>query len=316
MGDVKYYAKYPDEKCVLNCDTDNLYNPVKVFQLVLYTFQLSTPHIPELGYQCGGLASLSTTTYTNVADCCKNALSTLNPNYCEWLSTTGSAPASPAYPGTEKWYADSANQICVQDCIVGTSGKQCGGTIKLASPTLYADAATCCKNTLPWVSACTERSTAGKGNPTNLYWDSPNGCRKDCTTTATNVNCAPAPSTATLYADATTCCKSGNSWINLKWCESRADPTFSYTAITSPSTGAWGTGLWYVNYVDGVCRRDCFKSATLAANAGCDFSLTGSTPYYTSAADCCKSALAWTDKVACENGSGSGLTISTVETSQ
>jgi len=309
MGDVKFYANYAGEKCVRNCDTDNLFNPASTNALSKY----SSPTLADLNAQCGGIASSTTSTYTTAADCCKNSLSSLSSGYCEHVSN-GSTAAS--YAGSEKWYVDSANQICVQDCVVGTSGKQCGGTIKLASPTLYADAATCCKNTLPWVSACTERSTAGKGNPTNLYWDSPNGCRKDCAVTSTNVNCAPAPSTATLYADATTCCKSANSWINLNWCVSRADPTFSYTASTSPSTGAWGTGLWYVNYVDGVCRRDCFKNPSVTANAGCDFSLTGSTPYYTSAADCCKTALAWTDKTACETGSTSGQTITTVATSQ
>ncbi|KAL7438747.1 hypothetical protein ACHAXM_006361, partial [Skeletonema potamos] len=70
MGDVKFYANYAGEKCVRNCDPDNLFNPTSTNALSKY----STPTPTE----CGGIASSTTSTYLTAADCCKNSLSSLS----------------------------------------------------------------------------------------------------------------------------------------------------------------------------------------------------------------------------------------------
>jgi hypothetical protein len=201
-----------------------------------------------LDYECGGFNSWSgQATYATIAACCSAAFGSQQPAYCAHQSQTGSKSPPDPYLGTsvpgstteEKWYADSSNSICKQDCPVGTA-QQCGGTIKDASTDLYSDAATCCRNALPWIdrTGCTTRSTNGEGQPTDLYWYSQEGCREDCSGTS-QPNCASAPSTVKLYPDAETCCKNANSWLNLEWCKTRADPDFDPSKVSSTGSNLW-----------------------------------------------------------------------------
>jgi len=326
-GDVKWYANYEDGKCVRNCDTDNLYQPG---QNTLYT----DPTTTVLGYECGGFATWQTTYASSaLASCCSAAFGSLQPNYCAYLSTVGSASSALPYPGSSwnpadaaswvagswttatqypgeeaiKWYADTSNSICKQDCIVGRtdpSGLQCGGVVTTASTTLYATVTACC-DSMPWVSACDTRSEAGEGNPTDLFWDSQDGCREDCAA-SNGANCVAAPSTAKLYPDATSCCKNANSWLNLKYCETRADKDFDESVAASK-----GTNEWYVSYEDGVCRKDCYNSG---ANQPCEFAESGGLTFFSSAEACCKGTLASNDLQACIDGSERGESITTVAT--
>jgi hypothetical protein len=319
-GDAKWYAKYDDKKCVRNCDTANLYVPDTT---TLYTVPTTT----VLGYECGGFTTWSgQTTYPNndagLGACCSSAFGSLQSNYCKFQSTVGSSSGASPYPGSSwdpaapttipgglpiKWYADTSNSICKQDCIVGRpdpADLQCGGVVTAASTTLYATATACCLS-MPWVTGCADKSEAGLGNPTDLFWASQDGCREDCAA-STGSNCVAAPSTAKLYPDATTCCKNANSWLNLKYCVSRANLNFDESLATSA-----GTNEWYVSYEDGVCRQDCFDSA---ANNGCEFAQSGGLIFFSSAEACCKGTLASNDLEACIAGSEQGESITTVPT--
>lgn len=296
MGDAEWYVDYTNNKCIRNCSPDNLFDPnsdTDVYTDAAYA------------YECAGLKPESDASWTDIADCCSNRLASLQPTYCAYRSEGGSdSPPNPAvYDGTDEWYADAGNSLCVTDCPTGTG--TCGGTVTAASTNLYTSAALCCSSALPWLDStgCETRSTSGQGTPTNIFWASPNGCRMDCNN---DVNCAVAPTSAKLYQTANDCCTKANSWVNLDYCVSRADPAFDESATASS-----GTDLWFVDYEDGVCREDCNPAG---ANPACEWADNGSMTFYSTSTDCCSGALGSQNQYACVEASDNGETINTVAT--
>jgi len=310
MGDGSWYGDQTDEKCVRNCDVLNLFKPDSSGSKTLHSFAVAPT---DTRYECGGLRpQWMEQDYSSASVCCDTVFTSLQKEFCEYKSTTGSAPApTPAYTGTYKWYVDGSNSVCKKDCIVGSDvvpatsptssvDPACGGTIEEASVSLYTSAANCCSAQLAWLpsTGCETRSGVGEGNPTELFWASSDGCREDCTGSD---NCEAAPSSAKLYADAEECCKQANNWLDLEWCKTRAARDFGPTSI--------GTGQWFVDYEDGVCHKDCGN-----ASVECELATSGSLNFFSSASDCCKGSLASVDQDACVQGSNEGLTIGTVPT--
>eukprot|EP00986_Skeletonema_menzelii_P012279 scaffold6708_cov153-Skeletonema_menzelii.AAC.5 len=295
-GDAEWYVDYSSNKCVRNCDADNLFDPAS--NTNVYTDA-------DYSYECGGLTTWGDT-WTAIADCCKNRLPSLQPDYCAYRSEGGSAsPPSPLeYAGTLKWYGDASNSLCKKDCPSGAD-PTCGGTVTDASTTLYDSESDCCSGSLPWLpsTGCETRSAAGEGVATNIFWAAPEGCRTDCTTGA---NCATAPTSAVLYATADECCKNANAWVDLDYCSSRAVSTFDESSSSST-----GSNNWFVDYEDGVCRQDCYP---LGGTSPCEWADNGSLRFYDSSTACCKAALASNNEAACVAASDSGSTISTVQT--
>lgn len=241
-------------------------------------------------YECGGLLSYPTPTqavYSDASSCCKDVYGDQNNDYCTFQSTEGLAPApTPPYTGTDKWYADSGKGICVPDCPTGSDlgGVPCGGIVKDAFTTLYADSAACCTGSALGSDAftCEARSDAGAGVATEKYFAGADGCYNDCTG---DPNCKTAPASSTLYATALACCQKHFSWLKQEYCTTRADSEF----VTSADTPG-GTNLWYVDYQNGVCKQDCFDTGSAPE---CKYSSSGglSLGWYSTAADCCKNKL-------------------------
>mmetsp|Transcript_2245 Transcript_2245/g.3118 ORF Transcript_2245/g.3118 Transcript_2245/m.3118 type:complete len:882 (+) Transcript_2245:105-2750(+) len=295
-GNAKWYIGPNNDKCVRNCDPTNLFDPSS--DKNIYTDA-------DYSYECGGLLTWQSS-YSDIADCCSNHKADLQPAYCAYLSEEGSAPSpTPAYSGTNDWYSDASNSLCKQDCVVDSGTPACGGVVTSAYTNLFTSAANCCSAELSWLVpvGCDTRSTEGEGEPTELYWPDPSGCRQDCEDLA---NCASAPSTARIYATPEECCKTANSWVDLDYCVSRANPNFDESSDTST-----GTNLWYVSYQDGVCRQDCYPAT---GNPMCEWAETGSITFFDSPGSCCKALLGSNDEDACIDGSTQGLTISTVPT--
>jgi hypothetical protein len=306
-GNAEWYISPSNDKCIRNCDTDNLFNPSS--DRLRYANTGTDYTDTEYEYECGGLLTYQTS-YGSLTTCCSTHFQNLIPDYCEYLAEVGSETGVAAYAGTgTKWYSDASNSICKKDCTVGSNtpvaspDPSCGGVITNSYIQLYDTAAACCSAELSWVSGCETKSTAGEGEPTELYWPDPSGCREDCDTAS---NCASAPSTARLYATAEECCKQANSWVDLDYCKTRADPAF-----TGTSAGSAGTNKWYVSYENGVCRNDC-----VTGDASCELADNGSLTFFDTAESCCKALLGSNDEDACVAGSDQGLSISTVPTSK
>lgn len=299
-GDAEWYISPNNDKCVRNCDPSNLFDPDSDTDLLADDTSDNDPVTDtEHEYECGGLITYSQTTYATLATCCSAHLSGLIPDYCTYLSEVGSETGVDPYAGTDEWYADGSNSICKKDCAVDPNDKTCGGVITSAYIQTYASSASCCDAELAWASGCEERSDAGDGEPTELFWPDPSGCKQDCDT---DPNCASAPSTARLYATDEECCKQANSWVDLDYCKTRADPGF-------PGTG--GSNKWYVSYEDGVCRQDCNTGADK-----CVLADNGSLTFFDSPTSCCKALLGSNNEEACVTGSNEGKTISTVATNK
>jgi hypothetical protein len=298
MGDAQWYVDYTNNKCIRNCSPDNLFDPSSPLDLYTDT---------DYSYECGGLKPASDASWADIADCCSNRLASLQPTYCAYRSEGGSdSPPNPAvYPGTGKWYADAGNSLCVQDYPVDAAQPTYGGTVTAASTKLYTSAADCCSTSLPWVSECATRSSKGQGVPTDIYWASPDGCRMDCNN---DVNCAPAPTSAKLYQTANDCCTEANPWVNLDYCVSRADPAFDES-----DSATTGSNLWFVDYEDGVCRKDCYPSS---ADPECEWADNGSMTFYSTSTDCCSGALGSQNQYACVEASDNGETINSVATNK
>jgi hypothetical protein len=280
-------------------------------------------------YECGGLLSYQgQSVYSDAASCCGDAFGDQNNDYCTFQSTQGLAPApAPEYAGTLEWYGDSAAGICVPDCPSGSfldsaatpavfasaSGgtapyRPCGGIIKDAFTKLYADSAACCTGSSvgPDAFTCGARSDVGDGVATGKFFAGADGCYSDCTG---NPNCKTAPASSTLYATASECCQKHFSWLKEDYCTTRAAPTFS-TSAAAPG----GTDLWYVDYQNGVCKKDCLNTV---ANPQCEYSTSGglSLGWYGSAADCCTNKLPSVGDV-CAQASAAGTALDNTATNK
>jgi hypothetical protein len=300
---------------------------------------------PFQSYECGGLLSYTgQSVYSDATSCCADAFGDQNNDYCTFQSTDGLAPApTPEYPGTLEWYGDSAAGICVPDCPSGSfldsaatpavyasaSGgtapyRPCGGIIKDAFTTLYADSAACCTGSSvgPDAFTCEARSDVGDGVATDKFFAGADGCYTDCTSGA---NCKTAPASSTLYATALECCQKHFSWLKEDFCTTRAAATFVTSAV-APG----GTDLWYVDYQNGVCKQDCFDngtpapaplttSSTPATNGPqCEYATSGglSLGWYTTAADCCTNKLPSVDQDSCILASLSGEALDNTPTNK
>ncbi|KAL7451899.1 hypothetical protein ACHAWC_003663, partial [Mediolabrus comicus] len=335
-----WFADHSNKVCKRECDVDNLYQPSALTtQWVSGTTNVGGSIFES--YECGGLLSYAgQSVYSDAASCCTDAFGDQNNDYCTFQSTEGLAPApTPEYPGTLEWYGDSAAGICVPDCpsgsfldstgtvVASATGSNtpyvpCGGIIKDAFTTLYADSAACCTGSSvgPDAFTCEARSDVGDGVATDKVFAGADGCYTDCTGTA---NCKTAPASSTLYATASECCQKHFSWLKEEYCVKRADPAFVTSAV-APG----GTDLWYVDYQNGVCKQDCFADGTLApaplftsstpATNGpqCEYATSGglSLGWYTTAADCCTNKLPSVDQDSCILASLSGEALDNTPT--
>jgi hypothetical protein len=204
--------------------------------------------------------------------------------------TTAPTSAPTAYAGSGEWYADTANgNLCSKDCAVGT-GADCSG-INHDTATwqeTFADATTCCTQKFSYLdnSYCVDRSLSTPAG-TNKYY-------ADTTTKSCLVDDDPSNGpfhAGTLFADAATCCAGALGWVNKDYCETRS------------TNGAGYTDMWYVDYQDMVCKKDC------AANgAECEptTDASASNTLFADAAACCTGKLGWIPAATCEAVSEGG----------
>jgi len=248
---------------------------------------------------CGGILGPGVgTTYTTAEECCAAHFSNQKEGYC--LAMTNGA----TYAGSNEWYLDASENICVKDCETGTS---CGGVVIGSWVTLYPDVAACCAAKLPSINSvfCEAQSTgSGTATATNLWFVSGSSCKKDCA--GTGDECEAATSFDTLYDTAAECCTSGLAWVKEDYCKTRSDPA------THGVSGTAFSHKWFVDYQEHLCKKDCDTSSDPA----CATSATMDTILYDDAAACCKAKLNYLDEDTCAASSIAGTAAGPVGNSK
>jgi len=248
---------------------------------------------------CGGILGPGVgTTYTTVEACCAKHFSDQIEGYC--VAMTNGA----TYAGSNEWYLDASENICVKDCETGTS---CGGVVIGSWVTLYSDVAACCAAKLPSINSvfCEAQSTGGTtAAVTNLWHVSGSTCKKDCA--GTGDECEAATSYDTLYDTAAECCTKGLAWVKEDYCKTRSDPATHGVSATPFSH------KWFVDYEEHLCKKDCDTSSDPA----CDTSATKDTILYDDAAACCKAKLNYLDEDTCAASSIGGTAAGPVGNSK
>lgn len=240
---------------------------------------------------CGGILGSGTgqSTYDTATECCNARYSWLEKDYCIAVSN------GQVWTGTQKFYLDSTENICVQDC---DGSAPCGGIIEQSWVGLYDTIELCCSNAL---SSLDPTYCAAQSNPsvtnTNKWFVEGSICKKDCA--GTGDECASPSSWDKLYDNAEACCQGKLSWVQEDFCKTRSDPTTYGNA-----QGAY-TDKWYVDYDDHACKKDCGTSDPACKQ------LESSTQLYASAADCCSAKLGWIDSSTCATISTTGAAIAT-----
>ena len=113
--------------------------------------------------------------FDDVDSCCER--------YYDWVtncvSNSGGNTTSAA---TLKWYVNHVDEICEQDCPEDSVGP-CGGLVP-SWKDLHESAASCCENTLPWITAamCAARSELTTYSGTSKWYVDGNlqRCVQDC----------------------------------------------------------------------------------------------------------------------------------------
>jgi hypothetical protein len=115
-------------------------------------------------------------------------------------------------------------------------------------------------------------------------WSSDKYCVKDCEDESDPECGGLAGPTMNFYPTAVDCCKDNYSWIDSKLCAQKSQP------------GHARTNLWFVDYADGICAKDCDDSNDKA----CREVPSLSSSLYDSARECCKNSLPWMNLDGCE----------------
>lgn len=217
-------------------------------------------------------------------ECCDTHFKNiLNTDYC----IAKSVGHKDEYKGSNGYYLDSSANMCVRDC---EGPAPCGGIVQNSAVDVYPEsggAAACCAAKLPSLDPA---FCANQNNPahtgTNQWHDGDSTsqyCKKDCDTGA---QCARMDAYDKPFATAALCCAEKKGYMNQDFCKSRSDPA------TYGIAGAANTGLWYVNFQDNLCHKDCVATTTDPAckDLGTAPSLA-SNPLYASAALCCAGGL-------------------------
>ena len=261
-----FYVDYQKNGCVKDCDSSG-------------------------GGACGGPPSDgSTQMFTTAELCCKEKLSYVRDVIC--IANTNNAAAE----GSEEWFVDYQENICVQDCAVDAAKPGCAGVLKDSSTATYASAEACCVAKLGWIdkTSCTVKSTGGTAAPDTgsdkWYVDyQSNSCAQDCeavTATCTSPGkILSVTDTQTLYDDATACCKAKLSWMSEDLCVALSSGVFS--------------DLFYVDYQNNKCQQDCDSTAAGAAASCTGHPTDMSVAMYATAAECCKGSLGWLSEDIC-----------------
>lgn len=204
---------YENARCVADCSTD-------------------TPG-------CGGIiATASVALFPDVATCCSNKLSYINPAMC-------ASNSNPSSTGTGLYYANTAESICVED----TDGSRAP-----SNAVLFGDIEDCCE-ALPWVASayCASRSDATLSGA--WFVDYANEvCVQDCDSGVTCGNLTD-PSTS-LFETALGCCSSKLSYLNAAECAAYSegtDPPPTTTAAPPTTTAYVPTELWFADTVNNMC---------------------------------------------------------------
>lgn len=268
-GTDKFYADWTasPQRCSKDCATDD-------------------------GPSCGGLLGPGTgvTTYVDALTCCNAHFASIKSDYCEAVSGGGT------WGGSGEFYLDTSENICVQDC---DGAAPCGGIVTQSWITTYDTIALCCSSKLPSLDAtfCADQSNPDSTG-TNLWFVDGQVCKKDCV--GSGPECGNAKRYDTLFPNAADCCSNKLSWMpSPEYCESRSDP-----ATYGVPAGSKSTGLWFVNYADNVCNKDCAPSST--SDPACAALSESSVNLYDTSLECCNSKLNWIDSSTCDSVSTSG----------
>eukprot|EP00579_Thalassiosira_antarctica_P012236 CAMPEP_0201921378 /NCGR_PEP_ID=MMETSP0903-20130614/9718_1 /ASSEMBLY_ACC=CAM_ASM_000552 /TAXON_ID=420261 /ORGANISM="Thalassiosira antarctica, Strain CCMP982" /LENGTH=702 /DNA_ID=CAMNT_0048458327 /DNA_START=84 /DNA_END=2192 /DNA_ORIENTATION=+ len=254
------------------------------------------------GAPCGGLLGPGSgrVNHHNSADCCADALASIKQDYCVAVSEGGT------WGGGGDYYLDTSENICVQDC---GGAAPCGGIVTQSYITTYPTIELCCSSKLPSLDSafCVAQSNPDSTG-TNLWFVDRMVCKKDCV--GSGDECGRASRYDILHDTAAECCSKMLNWMpSPEYCESRSDPD----TYGVPS-GSKSTGLWFVNYADNVCNKDCDSASTDAACA--DLSDGSSVNLYDTSLECCNSKLNWIDSSTCDTVSTSGAAAASTGTNK
>lgn len=230
--------------------------------------------------QCGGILGPGVgVTYNDPATCCAAHFASQQPDYCAALAL------------------DQSEHICVRDC---DGPAPCGGVAKQLWVELFDTIAECCSTKLPLLDPdfCVALSDPENSATNKWFVDgNGNGCSKDCE--GSGPECGSYSGWGTLYNDAASCCSSGLAWMSEEYCKSRSDPD-SYGV----PVGEESTGLFYVDYSNSYCVKDCTTSEDPTCQ---DLGNNGqSIDLYSVGAQCCSAKLSWNDNDSCAQASLAG----------
>lgn len=244
---------------------------------------------------CGGLLGPGQAASFGTSEaCCAQHFGYLRSEYCVAISGGGQ------YGGTGKYYLDSSENICVQDC---EGIAPCGGIMTQSWVSLYDTIADCCSNKLPNLDSdfCESQSDPAIA-ATNKWFVDGNLCKKDCAGTGSECG---SYTWGLLYDTAAACCTGGLAWVNDDYCASRSDPA------TNGVNGQAYTNLWFVDYSQTLCVKDCGTASDPACGDIGDANQAASTTLYDTAASCCSTKLGWIDSTSCAASSIAGAASET-----
>jgi hypothetical protein len=194
VGTNKWYAAYGDDLCVKDCATGGSDDT------------------------CGGIVenTAGMSFFDDAAACCESKFAYVDKDLCAAISDPD--PSDGVY--TSKFYADTANNKCVQDCDVA-GGDPCDGTPDDLSTRLYDTKETCCSSALGWLKsevciANTDGTAATGSDNWYVNW-AESKCVQDCPE-ADGGNCGGiAESWDVLYSSSSACCER-LSWVPASEC--------------------------------------------------------------------------------------------------
>ncbi len=188
--------------------------------------------------------------YSTADECCKQANSWVDEDYCKSRANPGFDEGDSTSSGSDMWYVSYQDGVCRKDCYPASGAPMCEWADS-GSMTFFDSATSCCKALLGSndEGACIAGSLQGltiSTVATNKWYVSTSGdqpCAKDCDSSGV-AECGGIVSKTgvRLFDSADDCCDQSYSWLNKDLCIKE-----------SQNVGA-PTNLWYVDYgANGTC---------------------------------------------------------------
>ena len=259
-GTGKYYTDFINNRCVEDCE-------------------VGATSIN--GGTCGGIVmDASVTLYDDAATCCSTTLSTIDPDFC--------ADRSLETPvGTSKYFADSAG-FCVLDVEPCDPVTQVCG-MATADDMLSVDIATCCADSLPYITTelCESRSDIAVLY-TDLWFVDGLMCVQDCDPTAGPPCGEVTDMSIALHDTVDLCCAEKLSFMDSDQC----------IAISEAGSieGYEGSSKWH-GAAENKCVLDCEEGTADFCGGIVD---PNSEQLFDDAASCCAGIYNYVDAELCE----------------